>query len=351
MRPPEYRVRLFLSVDLTGSTAYKHEKKHSLLWIKAFKTFYETFPNLLRKHYSETAQEDRHLFSIERENGFPRLWKTVGDEILFCCTLTSLCHLGVCIDAFIKTLIDYGKIAKTYNLDTKGNAWVASFPTPNCSIKPIKSFSGQNENSLPTEDDEIEVDEDPSKFDFLGKGIDAGFRISRNSGINALTISPGLGILLCECKELKSISNFDTDIRLISVQEFKGVAKNNLYPVITIDTFRDDSYKKIIDQQRDLLGQNPEQDFKKLRDYLTDYLKYFKIEIPKVKKLYGDKKFTLPDFYDSYIEIWNEEFKGIQQEDEQIESSSNIQEENIRTSTGAQNALKKLESSIPDLPQ
>lgn len=342
MKPPEYRVRLFLSVDLTGSTAFKHNTANTLIWIKAFKSFYQQFPSMLIKNYRNIATPDRHISADENKDGHPKLWKTVGDEILFCCTLTSLCQLGACIDAFVETLVEYGSIAKQNGLNTKGNGWVASFPTPNCSIQPIKSPSLQDGDepmashykSLPTEEDEASVDLDPSLYDFLGKGIDAGFRISRNSGIDTLTISPGLGILLCECLESKSISRFNTSLRLVGMQEFKGVAKNNHYPVLTIDTYRDQKYKSLLSKQRELLGENVNQKREKLEEYLRDYLEYFKIEIPSVKIMAADPVFDPPSFYHAYVQQWHAELLKEKSEDAKLQESANASEEGTKNSSG-----------------
>jgi len=98
MKPPGYRVRLFLSVDLTGSTAYKNNTVDTLQWVKTFETFYRAFPTRLKNEYNRLADGDNapHLAQEEKEHGCPLLWKTIGDEILFCCKLTSLPHLSLC---------------------------------------------------------------------------------------------------------------------------------------------------------------------------------------------------------------------------------------------------------------
>lgn len=356
MRPPEYRVRLFLSVDLTGSTAFKHKSKDTLEWIKSFKVFYEQFPLMLQKNYRTLANPNgklaRSLSQDEADSGHPRLWKTVGDEILFCCTLKSLCQLGTCIEAFVNTLVQYGEILKGGALNTKGNAWVASFPTPNCSIKPIKSSKDEENskrNDLPNETEEQEIDLDPSKFDFLGKGIDAGFRISKNSAINTLTISPGLAILLCECTKIETLSKFKTPIRLTEMQEFKGVAGNNFYPVLTIDTCRDDKYRTILECQRKLLNQPDPQNPKALEAYLSNYLEYFEIEIPSIKKMSHDAEFSPPAFYVEYRRKWEAELNSLQKEDKQITSSSEMGDSGISTSKDAQETLKAAEDLLPNI--
>ncbi|KQQ58761.1 hypothetical protein ASF69_15595 [Rhizobium sp. Leaf311] len=302
MRVPEYRVRLFLSVDLTGSTAYKHKKQNTLEWIKAFQAFYGQFPRILSEKYAEACNLSPSITQYEISNGEPKLWKTVGDEILFCCRLYSHCHLGAAISAFIESLKDFGVTAKTYELNTKGNAWVGSFPSPNCSIMPIKKNGGDTEDSLngkndiPTEDNELRVDAEPSNFDFLGKGIDAGFRISKNSAIDTLTISPGLGILLAQAAGSHRVTGFKRSIRLVEMQVFKGVANDSPYPVLTIDTSRDDRHETLLIQQRELLGQPKPPANDELEKYLVSYLDYNGIEIPKIKSTYNEENLILLSF-------------------------------------------------------
>lgn len=314
---PEYRVRLFLSVDLTGSTAFKHKNENPLEWIKAFQKFYRDFPQKIGNNYASICKEMHYLLQTEVESGLPRLWKTIGDEIIFTCKITSLCHLSAAFKAFIKTLNEFGGDIKSKypDLNTKGNAWVASFPTPNVSLKPLRASEQQQENiqdaltggnESTSEEMEQEVDTNPHLFDFLGKGIDAGFRISKNSEIERLTISPGLGILLLEASESKKITAWDYPIRLDELQSFKGVANGSPYPVLTIDTFRDDSQKELIEIQRKVTGSS-KQEPKELMDYLTKYIKYNKIEIPSVRIQMGIGEFNVPKFYHEYKVLWEAE--------------------------------------------
>lgn len=325
MAVPEYRVRLFLSVDLTGSTAYKQKNQDVLLWLKSFQIFYKEFPRSLIINYKKFCQEKRGLHQIEKESGHPLLWKTIGDEILFCCRIHSLCHLGVCIDAFVETLKEYGATIAGSDLNTKGNAWVASFPTPNCSILPKKillqsDYDQQTDKtySFPTEADELLADQDPSQFDFLGKGIDAGFRISKNSAIDSFTISPGLGILLCQATRMDRLTGCRSRVRLADMQVFKGVAYNNPYPVITIDTCRKDGHEDLLNRERLLLGKPKTQDAALLEEYLKKYLMNFEIEIPYVKNTFSDLDFSYPPFYSQYCATWQEATRNIEQTDRNI---------------------------------
>lgn len=329
---PAYRVRLFLSVDLTGSTAFKHSKSSPLEWLKAFQQFYGTFPRKLSELYQQIGQS-ACLSDEELESGSPKLWKTVGDEILFCCKIESVHHVSVCIEAFIQTLQQFGEGIQQFNLNTKGNAWVASFPTPNSSIMPISaedsvtdSLSGNND--LVSEEMEKQADLHPNKFDFLGKGIDSGFRISKNSSIDTLTISPGLGILLLDACQNKKFTKFERKIRLAEMQCFKGVADGNSYPVLVIDVFRNKAYEELVNAQNNLLGVRYKQDHEELQNFLRDFLNFYNIELPEVKLYAADTTTILPKFYEEYKDKWEDGRKELILQSTQEEKSINDIDEN-----------------------
>lgn len=355
---PEYRVRLFLSVDLTGSTAYKHKLGNSLEWVKAFQKFYTEFPQILGKNYSSACEKCDDLHQVEIESGVPKLWKTIGDEILFSCRIFSLCHLATAFNAFVDTLVEFGAATKSQGLNTKGNAWVASFPTPNVSIRAIKTISDASNDAftgrgdLPTEDNEDEIDKDPSHFDFLGKGIDAGFRISKNSAIDNLTVSPGLGLLLCQAGK-NDITRYNKKIWLTEMQTFKGVANDTPYPVLTIDTFRDANHEAIISKQRNFLGRSNSPAFTELEEYLRLYLEFTNIEIPSVKAMYSSAKFEPPEFYRNYRDQWNERKKQLDDEERLMNEASTSNENSLLENCPQQGdaADDLLESTLEALPE
>ena len=310
---PTYRVRLFLSVDLVGSTQLKNKSKSNKQWVKIFQTFYKEFPATLERRYRNILENEKcreiRLNDAEKE-AYPKLWKTIGDEILFCCSLQSLIHLSACMIAFIEALIEYGNTLKNSKemsggLSTKGNAWVASFPTPNCSI----SLKDTSNESVVSEKLEEEVDKDPSKFDFLGKGIDAGFRISKFSSENNFTISPGLGVLVCKCIEGKNVTGFYHNITFIKQESLKGVVNNNPYPILVIDTCRDDDQKELFKIEKKFLKTPEEQDCSQLREYLEKYLNYHEIELPDLKLFSSDPNPEPPNFYNEYKIEWENEMK------------------------------------------
>ncbi len=325
-------------------------------WVKAFQMFYTDFPKILGKNYGAVCDKCDNLDPYEIENGIPKLWKTVGDEILFSCRIFSLCHLAATFNAFIETLVEFGANAKD-GLNTKGNAWVASFPTPNVSIRAIKTVEVSSKDALtgnddlPTEKNELEIDKDPSHFDFLGKGIDAGFRISKNSAIDNLTISPGLGLLLCQAGQNK-ITGYNKVIWLTEMQSFKGVANGTPYPVLTIDTFRDSNHEAIIAKQRKFLGRSDFPLFEDLEEYLRLYLNFNKIEIPALKAMYNSPKFEFPEFYKNYCDDWHERKKQLDNEERHMRDAAKSDDESTTQMCidSENDAGKLLEQTLDSLP-
>ena len=182
------------------------------------------------------------------------------------------------------------------------------------------SLSGNND--LVSEEMEKQADLHPNKFDFLGKGIDSGFRISKNSSIDTLTISPGLGILLLDACQNKKLTKFERKIRLAEMQCFKGVADGSLYPVLVIDVFRNQDYEKLVNAQNNLLSIRHDQDYEKLQNFLKEFLNFYKIEIPEVKLYAADSTPICPSFYEIYKNEW-------ERSKEELVAKNSLEEESI----------------------
>jgi hypothetical protein len=311
---PEYRIRLFLSVDLVGSTAYKSKDGNTnLKWIKAFQKFYGEYPKQFAKNYKSVCADTPEICKDEAKNT-PKVWKTIGDEILFVNRVNSITHLGAYVRAFSDTLIEFGReVNSAFGLNTKGNGWIAAFPNPNRSIR--LSVNGSDpligENEVLTEEFEAAVDEKPSNYDFLGKGIDGGFRIARNSSIESLTISPALAYLLCKAKRNVDTTKFDNRFVFHEPQEFKGVVKDQKYPVISLITSRDDGFDKLQSLEAELLDRPREANFVTLFDYLEVYIKHHRIEKPELRLTAQGASVEPPEHYKKYIEEWKEDLEKI----------------------------------------
>jgi hypothetical protein len=299
---PEYRLRLFLSVDLVGSTAYKadsdSQKFHKVKpkWVSVFSYFYRDFPDRLKTSF----QSGDHLGITDQEKNFPpKLWKTIGDEVIMCSRILSIEHLVHTVNCFIATLGSYAIVVKKENpkLDLKGNAWVAACPSPNIAF-PLDSSEYPDFQDLDTSEDiERRIDENPSKFDFLGKAIDTGFRIAKNSKPEQLTVSVQLAYLLCRAS---IASKFSFALDYGGRAELKGVNDGIPYPVLFINTETSPLKKRLGDRERALLGSavpTPQSMF----DFLQDFMEFAKIDHPYLR--FRDEELKRDDLPESYKEF------------------------------------------------
>lgn len=239
-------------MDLVGSTAYKAGPGSNVdqsgypTWVGETRRFYTEFPSTLRNRYRQVTLEAKGL-----SEHMPRLWKTIGDEIVFCCRVQSRQHLSCVLHAFTDALDKYGRVLETRceQLDVKGTAWLAAFPTPNVTV-----LVDQNENSeydLPNEFLEVEADAEPHRFDFLGKNIDCGFRLSKFSSADRLTLSVELALALCE-PAVAPADPFRGSFHYQGREVLKGVLNGRPYPVVTVYTERRQTRRDVLELEMGL---------------------------------------------------------------------------------------------------
>lgn len=313
--PPGYRVRLFLAVDVIGSTKIKYENNEET-WRKEFRNFYTSFPGHLEKAFVERATE---LHS--QEHKYPQVWRTRGDEIIFVVSLRSTHHLVACLAAVQDAIRDF--TSRTSFISLKANAWVAAFPTPNLpvftgnrklldSVPDIKLTEvGEDlDSSLHSELIEDLADKYPAFFDFLGNEVDAGFRIAKNASQRLLTISPGLAHLIYgayrkrDCP--KSMREIMSTISIERFDVFKGVQRESEYPVIGLKIRPhkvETDLHALMDDVTPARGKA-----KKGIEYLDKFFTYHSITPPTLP-LYCSGKLKdkdKPNDYHDYIKRWQE---------------------------------------------
>jgi hypothetical protein len=252
---PKYRTRLFLSVDLVGSTAFKAGSGNEPIdrsahprWVDEIRNFYQEFPQALHKrYYQHTSRPEYQIL----ETIVPTVWKTIGDEIIFCCRVSSTDHLVCIVSAFTEALDDYGRTLdiRCKNLDVKGTAWLAAFPAPNVTVEVMMGPLAE----LPDEDIESKADKTPHEFDFLGRAIDCGFRLTRFSSSDKLTLSAELALALCESSNSNS-KPFLGKFNYIGREEIKGVIDGRPYPIVTIITERSALRREVFELERGARG-------------------------------------------------------------------------------------------------
>lgn len=272
----DYRVRLFLSVDLSGSTAFKNsqdgEQRERAIprWVTVFETFYRDFPAKFRSQYQETQT------SRSGSDECPALWKAVGDELVFCGRVNNRTSVMKALMAFIDTLHSYRKLLadEKIPLNVKGAGWLAAFPEPNRAVQ-LRSLNGNVNFLTASEALEAAADNQPFEYDFLGKAIDTGFRVASLARPERFALSVQLARLLVSAEDG---SGFDHWIRFDLPTVLKGVNGGEGYPVLYIDTLKHLEVESIKLKERKLLKQYESPTKSDLSSYLEAYCKVVKTE-------------------------------------------------------------------------
>ena len=227
------RYKVFLGVDIVGSTAFKQPFDASSLealiaseqraseWQRAIVTFYET----VRLTFFQSWDELQKEIGSEEENSElqpllfgspPRVWKTVGDEILFWKQIDHELQLAPLLAAWFaaidKIRTEFSNKPATKGLDVKATAWTAEFPFRNrttatgdedgtdvAASAALLRITDENPRDIIAayyDASDPHLGAPTGKVDFIGPGIDIGFRIATRSTSKKMAISLDIAYLL-----------------------------------------------------------------------------------------------------------------------------------------------------------
>lgn len=203
---------LFLSVDVVGSTAYKQSRigTSGETWLGPFvafaTSFRKFFDHALIMGNKKAEEEKVELGKPEA----PRLWKSLGDELIFTVPLRSSVEAPYFVWSFKEAVGWYKKDMERRfpELSVKATGWVAGFPLINRKIR-----IGEADT------------------DYIGPQIDIGFRIAKYSTSRRFTVSVGLAYMLTIIHR----SVFPLNIYYEGQKEVKGVLESGQYPMFWID--------------------------------------------------------------------------------------------------------------------
>lgn len=248
------QTRLFLSVDISGSTNLKNlknpvgilERYNDLKMI--YKSFISTTKNSdeksldddtpvleVLKNESEdndwikiinnTFTDFNTMFTKELNNEGLFPWKVIGDELVYSIQVKNRSELHEKMLAFYKTLKKYDKNLNEKNLiRLKGSAWVASFPIRNRVIEiPCPTLYTKN-----SEGEEFTYPY--PKEDYLGPEMDIGFRIGKCVASGFIAASIELVYLL---GGVESSSQFK--VCNVGWEQLKGVWGGRYYPIYWLE--------------------------------------------------------------------------------------------------------------------
>ncbi|MBV9694327.1 MAG: hypothetical protein JO261_11570, partial [Alphaproteobacteria bacterium] len=263
------KLRLFLSADLVGSTAFKQGPGYPLEidtdrritplgphWLEPITSFYSDFS-------AEFAEQWRLFQEMAAEaprwptGTAPEFWKGIGDELVFVKDVRDPKEVAGSVWAWMLALQKYRtKLReKQPSLDIKSTAWIAGFPINNSEVV----FDlGLPDRDIATDDarlshfqkleDFYDPKADRTKFvrDFIGTSVDTGFRLATKSTPRRMTAS--IEVVLMITSTPPPDQKFGP-IRIFfdGFEQLKGVLGGKPYPVFWIDMFQTDSERALID--------------------------------------------------------------------------------------------------------
>lgn len=304
-------LRLFLSADIVGSTAFK-QGSDEREWFAVVLRFYQLTEAELMRHWSlgqRGATKGNQLNSLYGEP--PSLWKTIGDEVTFSKPLSHPAQAVTTLHAWIAALAEVRLLLRKHHLDVKASAWVADFPLRNREIV-LRFGSSASAEVTPLDDDyfhwwnERLLQEYTEKKgaglikDFVGPSIDTGFRLSANASPRKLAISVELAYLLAgeDARSKDPIYNVGPFLlkpflfRYDSMIPLKGVLSGAPYPAIWIDVLPNEPLHIAEDELAGVVAPTP----LRVRKFADAYIRAHQA---KLCSLYMHSDLVVPDEYSS----------------------------------------------------
>ncbi|WP_343730475.1 hypothetical protein [Duganella sp.] len=263
-------LRLFLSADIVGSTAFKQNASalqaqeqsatHSHVnrspfpsWFTIVLQFYQQAEQSFAMQWQEISTQNTSGDGDDFFGDPPELWKTIGDEVLFSKRIDHPWQAVVCMHAWVATIEGLRGFLTDNKLNVKSTAWLADFPLRNNEIVLRKvttstlqdaddTYILNNQNALR---DYYETNSSGYIRDFIGPSIDTGFRITQFASVRKLAISIELAYLL-SCEQVRATKepklyargNYvlpSFTLKYDGQQHLKGVLNGQAYPIFWID--------------------------------------------------------------------------------------------------------------------
>ena len=257
------KLKIFLSVDVVGSTEFKQrtDASHAQPWLNFCLGFLTGFPDIFTEEQGNETKSSKGGPVLDA-----KLWKSLGDELIFTAELRQRHDAAAYLCAFCAALgravenwkAKWTDSAPERDLRLKGTAWLVGFPVGNAEI-PLET------SNLP----------DTDGRDYLGPQVDTGFRLKEHSSPRKMVISADLAYLLTSAGKSKLRLFHEGDVVL------KGVIRGQPYPLIWADCDGTNPRKDSLHSLKDkLLGRKPAS-MPGLKKYLRLWLEETKGRIPK----------------------------------------------------------------------
>jgi hypothetical protein len=247
---PEFlkpRLRLFLSADIVGSTALKQAPaagsapaaEQRTTWFSKIQGFY------FEAHQAFAAECERARTGGPSCIGdIPKLWKTVGDEVLFVKVVRDHREVVTTLRCWIAASEQIRSFVQKDNkrLDIKCTAWLAGFPFRNSEVAvPTQSTEIKSNGDWYTTGGDllnrIYGGEEISgvTVDYIGPSIDIGFRLATFSTARRFVISADVAYLLSIANPAQMAEDPVFGIYYDGSHPLKGALGGLKYPIFWLD--------------------------------------------------------------------------------------------------------------------
>ncbi len=269
----EIILKLFISIDLIGSTTYKNKKPMNYKNCELFYDFYDSMP---RNIYEEMSDIYKEFKNPEYFDGgdvpLPRLFKILGDEVIIEIDLISFEDVPIILVGLKNAINRFRDNPVSIDLDLKTTVWISSFPIIN------------KEMSIPRSPSVTAIYRDDEKLlndiflDQIRPSIAIRFRLRTSSTANLITISLEVAYILVYIAETtNNICDWES-IQIVhkKIESLKGVYDGKPYPIIWIEnlTELEEARKRIIgniSKPEHSLDRHPDS-YRKLYNYCDKYI-------------------------------------------------------------------------------
>ena len=288
------RLKLFLSVDLVGSTKLKHDEdvlstkvaiEASLeavgaKWFTYLIDFYSGYEEIFIEEWKRTFSKDGIAESHWSSSDTPSLWKVNGDELIYVLTISHPGQIVCALVSWKNALIRYRAHLHERNpaLDVKATAWMAGFPIGNHEV----AFWGDLSNAQPgapehagktgqyyrlSEWYKAQENGHKSEYvkDYIGPAVDTGFRIASFASPRRFPVSIEIAFFLSKFSFDLAVQN-DIALHFYGRESMKGVLSGIPYPIFWIDTSSPDD--ELVKAEDDLTLPPQSVDSLKIRKYV-----------------------------------------------------------------------------------
>lgn len=337
-------LKLFLSVDLIGSTKLKHdedalagivdpEQRLSSIGVKWFNhltEFYSGFQEYFNEEWTKIFEVGGFAKPEWQTSESPTLWKVNGDELIYVLDISHPGQIVAGIHAWKDALLRYRKHLNERNttLDLKATAWMAGFPIGNHEVafwsdlssiaKPGLEHAGKVGHYYRLNqwhNDKKESKQSAYVKDYIGPSVDTGFRLAAFSSARRFPVSIEVAYFLSHFP-FGTDENKHLALNYHGRESMKGVLSGMPYPIFWIDTVCETDV--LTHAEDELFDPTNKHEAAKIKKYVSLFFSDAKNKLFK-PFIYGcpDPDFCMmPENYGSRLstisKVWEKELKKLE---------------------------------------